>query len=138
MEEREEQEESEDPDVARLEKKLMSYDLIRPDAVIRGTDGYLRVDYSRLGLHLMTWQEWTASRPFKTAENGTATAPKAMSDSDMDKVTAGLLLSTNGMGISGKGGINLNAKVNSHAVDNGHGLQSYKNFHAACISSQTC
>jgi hypothetical protein len=28
-----------------------------PDAVVRGPDGYLRVDYSRLGLHLVTWDE---------------------------------------------------------------------------------
>src|SRR6185437_18722 len=62
--------------------------LIRPDAVVQGADGYLRVDYSRLGLHLMTWEEWVAS-PFKTAQNATtATAPKAMSDSEMDNVTA--------------------------------------------------
>jgi hypothetical protein len=25
------------------------------------SDGYLRVDYGRLGLKLMTWQEWLAS-----------------------------------------------------------------------------
>ena len=63
--------------------------LVRPDAVVRGADGYLRVDYSRLHLHLMTWEEWVAS-PFKTAQNATtAIAPKAMSDSEMDKVTAG-------------------------------------------------
>jgi hypothetical protein len=66
--------------------------LVRPDAVVRGTDGYLRVDYSRLGLHLMTWQEWMASK-LKTAENATSTAPKAMSDSEMDKVTAGAVVS---------------------------------------------
>jgi hypothetical protein len=29
-----------------------------PDAVMRGADGYLRVDYARLGLRLMTWPEW--------------------------------------------------------------------------------
>jgi hypothetical protein len=29
-----------------------------PEAVIRGSDGYLRVDYPRLGLRMMTWQEW--------------------------------------------------------------------------------
>lgn len=33
-----------------------------PDAVVRGPDGYLRVDYGRLGLRLMTWEEWAASR----------------------------------------------------------------------------
>jgi len=35
---------------------------IVPDAVVRGPDGYLRVDYGRLGLRLMTWEEWAASR----------------------------------------------------------------------------
>ena len=32
-----------------------------PDAVMHGGDGYLRVDYGRLGLRLMTWDEWVAS-----------------------------------------------------------------------------
>ncbi len=34
--------------------------LIHPDAVVHGLDGYLRVDYSRLGTHLMTLPEWEA------------------------------------------------------------------------------
>ena len=29
-----------------------------PEAVIRAADGYLRVNYERLGLRLMTWDEW--------------------------------------------------------------------------------
>jgi hypothetical protein len=33
---------------------------IVPDAVIRGPDGYLRVNYARLGLRLLTWEEWVA------------------------------------------------------------------------------
>ena len=33
----------------------------RPDAVRQGADGYLRVDYARLGLHMRTWDEWTAA-----------------------------------------------------------------------------
>jgi hypothetical protein len=32
--------------------------LIRPDAVLRGADGFLRVDYGKLGLLLVTWNEW--------------------------------------------------------------------------------
>jgi hypothetical protein len=32
---------------------------IMPDAVTRGSDGYLRVNYERLGLRLITWTEWT-------------------------------------------------------------------------------
>jgi hypothetical protein len=33
---------------------------ITPDAVMRGADGYLRVDYARLGLRMQTWEEWLA------------------------------------------------------------------------------
>jgi hypothetical protein len=33
---------------------------IEPGAVWRGADGYLRVDYDRLGLKFMTWKEWLA------------------------------------------------------------------------------
>jgi hypothetical protein len=31
---------------------------IVPNAVARGRDGYLRVDYDRLGLEFTTWDEW--------------------------------------------------------------------------------
>jgi hypothetical protein len=34
---------------------------VRPDAVLRGQDGYLRVDYARLGLRFQTWDEWLAA-----------------------------------------------------------------------------
>jgi len=33
-----------------------------PEAVVSGSDGYLRVDYGRLGLRMMTWDEWVAKR----------------------------------------------------------------------------
>jgi hypothetical protein len=33
-----------------------------PDAVVRGEDGYLRVIYERLGLHLQTLDEWRAAQ----------------------------------------------------------------------------
>ena len=33
-----------------------------PEAVLRGADGYLRVDYARLGLRLQTWHQWAAAR----------------------------------------------------------------------------
>ena len=33
---------------------------IDPGAVSRGSDGYLRVNYNRLGLRFMTWDEWVA------------------------------------------------------------------------------
>jgi hypothetical protein len=29
-----------------------------PEAVTRGHDGYLRVDYMRLGVPFVTWKEW--------------------------------------------------------------------------------
>ena len=35
---------------------------VMPEAVQRGADGYLRVDYSRLGLRLQTWDEWVAAQ----------------------------------------------------------------------------
>ena len=34
---------------------------IVPDAVVRGRDGYLRVNYERLGLRLQTWDEWAGA-----------------------------------------------------------------------------
>ena len=34
---------------------------LRPDAVVRGRDGYLRVHYERLGLHFQSYDDWTAS-----------------------------------------------------------------------------
>jgi hypothetical protein len=37
---------------------------VDPDAVLLGPDGYLRVNYGRLGLHLQTWDEWIRIREF--------------------------------------------------------------------------
>jgi hypothetical protein len=34
---------------------------VRPDAVARGSDGYLRVYYERLGLHFRSYDDWIAS-----------------------------------------------------------------------------
>jgi Chaperone of endosialidase len=34
---------------------------VMPAAVVRGSDGYLRVNYARLGLRLQTWNAWAAS-----------------------------------------------------------------------------
>jgi hypothetical protein len=34
---------------------------VRPDAIVHGRDGYLRVDYGRLGLRLQTWEQWQAT-----------------------------------------------------------------------------
>src|SRR5262245_23824747 len=33
---------------------------VAPNAVLRGADGYLRVDYARLGLRMQTWDDWIA------------------------------------------------------------------------------
>ena len=34
---------------------------VRPDAVVRGSDGYLRVHYSLLGFGMQSWEEWVAT-----------------------------------------------------------------------------
>ena len=34
---------------------------IRPDAVVRGSDGYLKVFYDKLGLKFQTYGQWRAS-----------------------------------------------------------------------------
>ncbi len=34
---------------------------VMPDAVRRGRDGYLQVDYDRVGVPMMTWSEWVAA-----------------------------------------------------------------------------
>ena len=41
---------------------VMAQEVVRivPDAVMQGPDGFLRVNYARLGLRLLTWDEWLA------------------------------------------------------------------------------
>jgi hypothetical protein len=34
---------------------------VRPDAVMRGHDGYLRVDYDKLGVTFRSYQDWLAA-----------------------------------------------------------------------------
>jgi hypothetical protein len=36
---------------------------IEPKAVVRGQDGYLRVDYDRIGFKFSTWKEWVGRAP---------------------------------------------------------------------------
>jgi hypothetical protein len=36
---------------------------IRPDAVTRGADGYLRVSYRKLGVLFQSYQQWLSSNP---------------------------------------------------------------------------
>jgi hypothetical protein len=38
-----------------------------PEAVVRGSDGYLRVNYGRLGLQFVTWNEWLNANKGATA-----------------------------------------------------------------------
>src|SRR5262249_9712092 len=42
---------------------VMAQDVLEvaPHAVSRGADGYLRVNYARLGLRMQLWEDWTAS-----------------------------------------------------------------------------
>jgi len=40
---------------------------IMPEAVAHGPDGFLRVDYQRLGLKLQTWEEWMDRSRLKVA-----------------------------------------------------------------------
>jgi hypothetical protein len=40
-----------------------------PAAVVRGEDGFLRVNYDKLGLRLTTWDEWKASRIRRGSES---------------------------------------------------------------------
>jgi hypothetical protein len=35
---------------------------IVPEAVMRGADGFLRVNYARLGMRLLTWDQWVSKR----------------------------------------------------------------------------
>jgi hypothetical protein len=34
---------------------------VLPEAVVHGSDGYLRVKYDMLGIRMQTWEEWVAS-----------------------------------------------------------------------------
>ena len=40
---------------------------IMPDAVVRGSDGYLRVYYDKLGLKFQTYDQWVASGAYVPA-----------------------------------------------------------------------
>jgi Chaperone of endosialidase/SLBB domain len=35
---------------------------VAPEAVVRGDDGYLRVNYDKIGMRLLTWNEWLVSK----------------------------------------------------------------------------
>jgi len=53
---------------------------VTPSAVARGADGYLRVNYVRLGLRMQLWDEWVASHPNLGA--GLVTPTKGRHDGD--------------------------------------------------------
>jgi hypothetical protein len=48
-------------DVAYVGVMAQEVEQIRPDAVMRGADGYLRVNYDALGLKFQTYAEWAAA-----------------------------------------------------------------------------
>jgi hypothetical protein len=48
-------------DTAYVGVMAQEVESIAPDAVVRAPDGYLRVNYARLGLRLQTWDEWAAA-----------------------------------------------------------------------------
>jgi hypothetical protein len=48
-------------DAAYVGVMAQEVEAIMPDAVVRGSDGYLRVFYDRLGLRMQTWEEWIAA-----------------------------------------------------------------------------
>lgn len=48
-------------DVAYVGVMAQEVQLVRPDAVVRGGDGYLRVFYDKLGLKFQSYEQWIAS-----------------------------------------------------------------------------
>ena len=48
---------------------------VMPQAVVRGSDGYLRVYYERLGLRMQSWNEWVAGGRKIPSTLRTDTAP---------------------------------------------------------------
>ena len=52
-------------DTAYVGVMAQEVELVRPDAVVRGADGYLRVEYDALGIRFQTFDEWTAASKAK-------------------------------------------------------------------------
>jgi Family of unknown function (DUF6600)/Chaperone of endosialidase len=48
---------------------------ILPDAVVRGPDGFLRVDYGRIGMQMLTWDEWLARSRREAAASRSTRSP---------------------------------------------------------------
>jgi hypothetical protein len=48
-------------DTAYVGVMAQEVERVRPDAVMRGADGYLRVNYDALGLKFQTYEEWSAA-----------------------------------------------------------------------------
>ena len=48
-------------DAAYVGVMAQEVEAVMPDAVARGSDGYLRVYYDRLGLRMQSWEDWVAS-----------------------------------------------------------------------------
>lgn len=56
---------------------------VRPDAVSTGEDGFFRVNYSRLGLRMVTKAEWDRSPSSVYSAPGRSPEPTDDSDSDV-------------------------------------------------------
>lgn len=41
---------------------------VAPDAVVKGDDGYLRVNYAQLGTSMKPWEQWSAERGWLSRE----------------------------------------------------------------------
>jgi hypothetical protein len=48
---------------------------IEPNAVVRGEDGFLRVDYARLGVRFSTWDDWVARSGRQRAADAATSLP---------------------------------------------------------------
>jgi Chaperone of endosialidase len=48
-------------DAAYVGVMAQEVEAIMPEAIVRGSDGYLRVYYGRLGLRMQSWEDWVAS-----------------------------------------------------------------------------
>jgi Chaperone of endosialidase len=61
---------------------------VEPDAVVRGEDGFLRVDYARLGVRFTTWDEWVATSHRQRAAADAATSSPPLRTVSHDQLSA--------------------------------------------------
>jgi hypothetical protein len=48
-------------DLAYVGVMAQEVEAVRPEAVVHHSDGYLRVDYDKLGFQMQTYEEWVAT-----------------------------------------------------------------------------